>query len=97
MAIGSKNDTKLKGDLNANEILIKSFKDQCRVVPYLLDCRNRAEIRSTFSDILEVHLQKLHPEINFVRQETRKAREEESKQTEEPKLLPKKDDGCTLI
>ena len=85
------------GDLNANEMLVKDFKDKCKLMPALLDCRNRAEMKSTFSDLIDVHVRKLHPSINFVRADTRKGKAAEEKEVDEPKLLPKKDDGCTLI
>lgn len=97
MLIGTKNDTKLKSDLNANEMLVKDFKDKCQIMPSLLDCRNRAEIKATFGDILERHVRRLHPEINIVRKDTISAKVEEKETHDEPKLLPKKDDGCTLI
>lgn len=66
-------------------------------MPAILDCRNRAEIKATFGDIMERHVRRLHPELNFVRKDTVAAKIEEKEPVDEPKLLPKKDDGCNLI
>lgn len=66
-------------------------------MPALLDCRNRAEIKATFGDILEKHVRRLHPDLGFVRKDTVQPKADEKEPADEPKLLPKKDDGCTLI
>lgn len=73
------------------------FKNKCGVTPALLDVRNRAEIKFTFGNILEKHVRNLHPDLSFIRKDTIQARALEKEAPDEPKLLPKKDDGCVLI
>lgn len=85
------------GDLNANEMLVKDFKEKFKVIPTLLDCRNKVEAKTKFSDLIDIHARKLYPQVNFVRADTVNAKEIEEKEAAEPKLLPKKDDGCSLI
>lgn len=96
-AIGSKNDIKLKTDLNANELLVKDFKDKARIPPDLMDCRNRTDVKLYLTECVAKHVTKLHPDIVITKRDPKELRVEEERVTNEPKLLPKKDDGCCLI
>lgn len=93
--MGSKNDTKLKTDLNANEILMKDFKDKCRTSPSLLDCRHRLDVKQYMINILYKQATVLYPNLTFNKREINP--DEDKIEANEPKLLPKKDDGCSLI
>lgn len=96
-AVGTKNDTKLKTDLNANELLVKDFKDKVRITPDLMDCRNRAEVKLYLTECVAKNVTKMHPDVVITKRDPKELKMDEERFANEPKLLPKKDDGCCLI
>lgn len=95
--LATKDDSKLKTSLNAKEQLEEEFRQKCQTPIIFVDGRNRIQLKVQFRDLLEPVVKKLHPEIEFPKRDTGKGLDEEKSQPDEPKLLPKKDDGCTLI
>lgn len=85
----------MKTDLDANENLKKDFKERFNLRVQLIDARNKADVRNTFSETLHSYIGSHMKEVNLQRTLTKAVEEQQVK--EEPKLLPKKDDGCQLI
>ena len=94
-AIGTKNDTQLKSDLNATDFLIKEFKEKGRTTPFIADSRKRFEMNQILITAIDSCVKKTNPEIVLPKRDQTQIDEESS--PEEVRLLPKKDTGCTLI
>ena len=62
-----------------------------------MDCRNRPEAKLYLTECVAKHVSKLHPEVVITKRDPKELRVEEERFANEPKLLPKKDDGCRLI
>lgn len=95
--LATKDDSKLKTSLNAKEQLEEEFRQKCQSPILFIDGRNRIQAKVLFRDLLEPIVKRMHPDIDFPKRDTGKGLEEEKSLPDEPKLLPKKDDGCTLI
>ena len=96
--VASKSDMRLTSELNAKENLEKEFREKCRLLPVLADCRNRSTIKTIFIDALDPVLRKMYPSLPAMKKDPKELQNEAAqKKTEEPVLLPKKDDGCRLI
>jgi hypothetical protein len=77
---------------------VKNFKENVRVTPSLLDCRNRMEMKNFFQDCIDNHVRRLHPSLPIPKRDPKDGKMEEDRIAEnEPKIVAKKDDGCILI
>ena len=81
--------------MDANENLKKDFRERFNLKLHLIDARNKADVRNIFSESLHSYIGSNMKDVNL--QTTLTKAVEDLPAKEEPKLLPKKDDGCQLI